>query len=301
MTAIEPELIERIERAVGRRVVAWEAATGGGYTHIRRLIVHFADGSTAFAKIAVDELTAGWLRDEISVYRRVRGPYLPALLGADDGDPPLLVIEDLRLGHWPPPWRPGDVARVLEMLVKVHATEPPLDLRTLEELELLSVEWQRVAEEPEPFLTLGLCTRAWLEAALPTLLAAEAGVDLAGNDFCHLDVRSDNICLLNGRTVLIDWNNACRGNGEIDLLGWLPSLHLEGGPLPDEVAPDADPRLVAKLAGYWAWRAPLPVPPTAPRVREIQKRQLEVVLPWAARRLGLPPPDGSDELSAGNL
>ncbi|MGH2531676.1 MAG: aminoglycoside phosphotransferase family protein [Thermomicrobiales bacterium] len=293
MTIVEPDLIERIERATWRRVAGVESAAGGGYTQIRRLIVHFADETTAFAKIAVDVMTAGWLRDEIAVYRWVREPYLPELFGADDGEPPLLVIEDLRAGHWPPPWRPEDVERVIEMLATVHATVPPTDPRTMDDLALLGNEWAWIAEEPQPFLTLGLCSRAWLDAALPALLDAEAAADLAGDDFCHLDVRSDNICLVDGRAVLVDWNHACRGNGEIDLIGWLPSLHLEGGPLPDVVAPDADPCLVVEVAGYWAWRAPLPIPPTAPRVREIQLRQLAVALPWAARRLGLPPPDGS--------
>ena len=34
--------------------------------------------------------------------------------------------------------------------------------------------------------------------------------------------------------------------------------------------------------------AGLPVPATAPAVREFQRRQAEVALPWAARELGLP-------------
>jgi len=45
--------------------------------------------------------------------------------------------------------------------------------------------------------------------------------------------------------------------------------------------------LAPLIAGFFAARAGLPPPLTAPKVREIQRRQLEVALPWAARELGL--------------
>ena len=32
----------------------------------------------------------------------------------EDGEQPLLVLEDLRDGRWPPPWEPGDIDRVLD-------------------------------------------------------------------------------------------------------------------------------------------------------------------------------------------
>ena len=69
----------------------------------------------------------------------------------------------------------------------------------------------------------------------------------------------------------------------------LPSLKLEGGPDPWELVPDSQ-GFAALMAGFFAARAGLPPPPTAPTVREFQHRQAEVALPWAARELGLPPP-----------
>ena len=172
----------------------------------------------------------------------------------------------------------------------MRGTPPPPGVAALADFRPELDGWWRVAAAPEPFLGLGLCSPGWLEAALPELVAAEAAAVLAGDDLCHLDVRSDNLCLFPERVVLVDWPNACRGNGEVDLIGWLPSLAVEGGPPPDVVAPAADPAQVAMLAGYWAWRAPQPPPSLGSRVRNIQLRQLEVALPWAARRLGLPPP-----------
>jgi hypothetical protein len=48
--------------------------------------------------------------------------------------------------------------------------------------------------------------------------------------------------------------------------------------------------LAALVAGFFASRAGLPPPETAPRVREFQRRQGEVGRAWAARELGLDAP-----------
>jgi aminoglycoside phosphotransferase (APT) family kinase protein len=142
-------------------------------------------------------------------------------------------------------------------------------------------------------LSLGLCSRAWLDRALPILLEAADRRLLHGTALLHTDVRSDNLCFRDGATVLVDWNHASVGNAQIDVAFFLPSLRLEGGPPPREVAPCVTPGLAAHVAGFFAGHAGLPAPSTAPRVRDIQRRQLEVALPWAAALLDLPPPDGA--------
>jgi aminoglycoside phosphotransferase (APT) family kinase protein len=106
----------------------------------------------------------------------------------------------------------------------------------------------------------------------------------------HLDVRSDNLCLRDGRCLIVDWNWAARGNPQLDLTFWLPSLRLEGGPEPDAVGGGIDPELAALCAGFFACRAGLPEVPVAPGLRAIQRAQLEIALPWAARALGLSRP-----------
>ena len=65
---------------------------------------------------------------------------------------------------------------------------------------------------------------------------------------------------------------------------------MEGGPAPARIVDD-EPELGAVISGFFAQRAPMPEIPTAPRVRRIQKAQLRVALPWAAKMLGLPPPE----------
>jgi hypothetical protein len=107
----------------------------------------------------------------------------------------------------------------------------------------------------------------------------------------HFDVRSDNLCFLDDRCILIDWNFACRGNGDVNIATWLPSLEAEGGPRPESILPDAR-EFAASMSGYWAWRAGQPPPANAPHLRQVQLAQLRSALAWAIRELGLPPVDG---------
>jgi hypothetical protein len=89
--------------------------------------------------------------------------------------------------------------------------------------------------------------------------------------------------------VLVDWNWAGRGNGILDIAAWLPSLHLEGGPLPDTILPEC-PHFAALISGYFAARAGLPVEQASVGIRALQLAQLKVALPWVVRALGLPHP-----------
>jgi hypothetical protein len=263
---------------------------GRGYSLIDRRSVTLADGRRVFAKLAVNDQTAGFLRDEHAVYSRLSGGFLPKLVGwDDDGQRPLLVIEDLSDAHWPPPWRPGDVNAVIATLEQVWACPPPDTLASVESERDELTRWPLVAADPAPMLSVGVCGGQWLDAHLPTLIAAADAAPLEGERLLHLDVRSDNICVGDGGAILVDWNWAMVGNPELDLAAWLPSLEAEGGPPPEQLLPDA-PELASLMAGFFASHAGLPPPEFAPRVREVQKSQLRTALPWAARALGLPPP-----------
>ncbi|HEX6701659.1 MAG TPA: phosphotransferase [Gaiellaceae bacterium] len=278
-----------VERAAGSAPVRWSDVVGGGYaSNTARWRVELADGRAVFVKLALDETAAEWLRDEHRLYSALEAPFLPELVGWADGAETFLVLEDLSDAHWPPPWREGDVDAVLSALGEVAAVAGPAVLPPLEDFRERLNGWEMVADDAEPLLSTGLCSRAWLDAALPTLNEAAATCDLSGRSLVHLDVRGDNLCLGDGRVRLVDWNLACVGNPLIDVVAWLPSLRLEGGPDPWEIVPDTG-GLAALLAGYFASRAGLPTPPTAPLVRPFQRTQAEVALPWAVRELGLPP------------
>jgi hypothetical protein len=282
-------LIERVASLTGKRPVRWQRATRG-YTPAERWVVSFADGSSAFVKAAATDDTATWLRAEHRVYAQVSAAFLPAMLAwEDDGHRPLLLLEDLSRAQWPPPWSKAKVEGVLETLAGLRRIPPPSGLPRLEISRQKLAGWVKVAFDPAPFLRLHVCSEYWLETALPALTAAEASAVLDGHEFVHFDIRSDNLCFADGRVIIVDWNGACRGNGRMDIAAWLPSLHAEGGPLPEEIMPD-QPALAALMSGFFAARAGLPPPEGAPRVRAVQLTQLQVALPWAARALGLPPP-----------
>jgi hypothetical protein len=282
---------EEIESIVGARVVGLDHVEGRGYTHAGRHRARLEDGRTVFVKSAVDELSAGWLRTEIHVYTSLSGPFLPVFHGWAERDGlPLVVLEDLGDAHWPPPWRDGDIDAVFSALRQIAASQPPGGL-TRSPREDLAYEWREVERDPEPFLSTGMCTRAWLEEHLPALRDAAERAPFEGDELLHLDVRSDNIALRDGRAIFVDWNWACAGNALLDVVAWAPSLHTEGGPPPDELVHGPGvAELAAALAGLWAARVGLPPPPTGPRVREGQRTQLAVTLPWACRLLEIPEP-----------
>ena len=95
-----PEEAANVRRALKRlrtEPAAWRPVTTGGHTPARRWVVSLDDGRTAFVKVATDELTASWLRDEHLVYSMLRGPpFMPSYVGFyDDGKRPVLALEDL--------------------------------------------------------------------------------------------------------------------------------------------------------------------------------------------------------------
>lgn len=287
---VKPEAVAGAERVLGAAATAWSRVESRGYALGDRWLVGFGDGRTAFAKRAISQATAAGLRIEHDVYEGVQDAFIPQLLGWEDGNLPLLLLEDLSAAYWPPPWSSGSVDAVLTTLAAVAATRPPAGLRRLADEP--PVGWEAVALDAEPFLALGLCSRAWLEGSLPDLLNASALEVLDGEALLHFDVRSDNLCIRDGQAVLVDWNIASVGNPALDVAFWLPSLALEHGPVPSEVAsvhPAAN-GLAAFVAGFFAARAGQPPPEGAPAVRAFQLAQLEVALPWAAGVLGLPEP-----------
>ena len=282
---MKPETITRAERVLGGEAVSWARVDSRGWARNEHWTLVLADGTRAFAKVASIDPGPAWLRDERHVYSCVSGPFMPSFLGWEDGEQPLLLLEDLADAYWPPPWRDGDVDAVLEALAEVAATSPA------GELPAFTAEgwpgWRDVERDPALFLSLGLVSPAWLERSLPELVAAADLALLTGDSLLHCDVRSDNLCLRDGRAILVDWNHARIGNSALDVAFWLPSLELEGGPPPDRFGVD---ELAPVVAGFFASLAGLPPPEGAPEVRSFQRAQLEVALRWSCRALGLPPP-----------
>jgi hypothetical protein len=119
----------------------------------------------------------------------------------------------------------------------------------------MHTNWAAVERAPSTFLVLRYCSAAWLERALPAL-----------------------------RRHAVD-------EGELDRALAAIDARLEGGPAPDEVLPDRI-ALAAFVAGELA-AAILSGAATQQRDEQLLRiRRLRIALPWAARALGLPAPDG---------
>lgn len=280
------ELDGRIARAIGSRPVDY-VQRPGGYTTADRFSVRLANGGRAFVKSSDEPLLVEWLRREYEVYAALEGSFIPRLLGwDDDGERALLLLEDLSDAEWSWSWDSARVDAVVRTIDEIaHSPLPPNTPALREAHPDLFAQWSEVERDPEPFLSLKLRDGVWLEQHLPTLLAAAQVAPVDGDALCHFDVRSDNICFRGGVCVLVDWNWALRSSARLDMLGWLPSLASEGGPMPWELLPGENLSLVSLLSGVWASVAGLPPPPTAPQVREVQRRQLAVVLNWLDRQL----------------
>ena len=264
---------------------SWTPVASRGYALGDRWLVRLDDGRTVFAKRAIGEPTAESLRAEQRVYAALRVSFMPQLLGWEDAELPLLVLEDLSAARWPPPWSPASVRRGARHARRGRRDSPAAGLSRL--VDDPPTGWDDVARDPRPFLQLGLCSDAWLDEALPALLEATDPSLLDGDALLHFDVRSDNLCIRDGdRAVLVDWNLACVGHPAFDVAFWLPSLVLERGPAIEEI--EASGR--TSPASLRSSRASSP-PGRACRLRRCAHRrgfqlaQLEVALPWAVRVL----------------
>jgi hypothetical protein len=281
----QADLEQRLARIVGAEPLDW-TPRGGGYSTAERYTVRLDDGRYIFVKAADAEHMAAWLRREHEVYTSLQGSFIPELIGFDDdGVRPLLVIEDLSHADWTPRWTAERIAMVRAALDELHACAPPPNTRSVRETYAgWFGRWRSVGADPEPFLSLGLRSRAWLAERLPAIIDVADSAPVDGDAVTHLDIRSDNLCTLDGRAVFVDWNFVSFAAPELDLAAWACSLALEGGPPPWELLPDS-PGVAAFVAGIFAAVAGLPAPETAPTVRTFQAQQLAVALDWLDREL----------------
>lgn len=281
-----PDIVERVARLLGWTPETWRPVHGG-YTPTARYAVA-AGRNAGFVKIATTEMTAWQINREIAAYAGISGDFVPRVLGADP-DPacPILAIEDLSGATWPPPWTDAVLDKVLDAIAAMHATTSALRHGAL--LDGREAGWPAIAASPTTFLSLGLVSADWLDRALPTLIAAETACPQTGDALTHLDLRSDNLCMTPEGVKIVDWAEACRSSGEVDLGFFLPSLAYEGGPEPEAILP-GKPEVAALVSGFFAARAGQPDVPMGPFVRRVQREQLSTALPWAIRTLELAPP-----------
>ena len=215
-----PELHARVTSALGKEPVDWRRPDTG-LSAAQRFVVRFADGSKVFVKAAVDPQTERWLRTEREILSSFDRSFVPKLVAwIEEGERSVLVTEDLSAAYLPADrmpvaWQAGQLDRLFETLRCVGEVAAPPSLPSVE--QGFEPQWPHIAQEADDFLKLGLCSEDWFRAALGALSEAESRVPLRGDALVHGDVRSDNLCFLGERLVLVDWAAAARGNREHDL------------------------------------------------------------------------------------
>jgi aminoglycoside phosphotransferase (APT) family kinase protein len=293
-----------VEARLGAPVVAARDQSGGFSPGLAARL-RLADGQRVFVKAvnaARNPESPGMYRREAAVMATLpAGVPAPRLRWSeDDGDWVVLAFDEV--DGVPPelPWRAGDLHRVLAALTDLSAALTPApsaaELGTVAEaLREDFTGWRTLAAAPDPRLAE---VDPWAAANLDTLAGRESRWEEAarGDTLLHCDLRADNVLLTpDGGVVFVDWPAACVGAPWIDLLGLLPSVAMQGGGDPEELAavhplaraadPDALTAVLAALAGYFVAGSLRPAPPGLPTLRDFQRAQGVVALRWLRHRL----------------
>ncbi len=147
--------------------------------------------------------------------------------------------------------------------------------------------WRTLATRPLPSRL-----DPWARERLTELVKLESDWPQAarGHTLLHGDLRADNIVLTRDRVVFVDWPDASVGAPWVDLVCFLPSVAMQGGPPPWEVweqmlggqavPGNAVRTMVAAFAGFLVQRSFEPPPPGLPTLRPFQAAQAEQALRW---------------------
>lgn len=320
---IPPPVQSLVFQTLGAEVRRAHIAWGGyGPTPTFRLLLE--DGRRAFFKAVGPDSNAfaraAFVREE-RVYHELGtliGPWAPAFYGSfTSGAWSVLLLEDLGPKS-APPWTPALARRVARAFGAFHASTVGRDIAAwvprAEAPAGPSNPWSWVGEPQVEERARGLVKSPaaeapalrWLEEAAPALGQAARALSAAQppHALLHRDARSDNLRWTARGLRLVDWPHVGVGPPEEDAAGFAQSVTAEGGPPPEQimawyaermpVRPRVLDAAVADIAAFFADQAWRPAIPGLPRLRTWQHQQLRITLPWAARRLQLPPPTWLD-------
>lgn len=241
-------------------------------------------------------------RREASIVSRLpSGIPVPRFLWAYDETPDGWVALGFEVidGRMPAqPWRAGELGRVITAMTRLAAslTPSPLPVGTVrsapETFATTFCGWGKLAADPLPQLD------AWSRRHLTRLVDLErtAPEAVRGDTLLHVDIRADNILLTDSSVYFVDWPHARIGAAWVDVIGFAPSVAMQGGPEPEKLlnrfpyataaGRDAITAAIAAIGGYFTWQALQPPPPGLPTVRPFQAAQGDVVRRWLGQRTG---------------
>ncbi len=295
-------------------VQSWAAGLGGAPAEaVRDLTGGFSPGATTilrgptrsvFVKAVGTELNP----ESPSMHRREAvisaalpavGPFPRLVDTYDDGAWVALAFEVVEGRPPRHPWDPVEFEAVVAGLAAMHAALTP---SPAPELESLAVYARRLFGGWGSLAAVGgrPGLDAWARRHVDRLAELESGWPeaCAGSTLVHGDVRADNVLVTGDDVVFVDWPHGAVGNPAFDVVGWAPSVVLEGGPGPEELVShyerereleldaEAVSVLLAAIAGFFVSRSLEPAPPGLPTLRSFQAAQGAVALDWLRRRTG---------------
>ncbi|MGI8445728.1 MAG: phosphotransferase family protein [Streptosporangiaceae bacterium] len=304
-SSVPAGLRHAVEQQLGGRVV--EAVTQpGGFSPGVAARLKTATGKRAFVKAVGPEPnpeSPGIHRAEARIAASLpRGVPAPRLLGFFDEDGwVVLMFEDIEGTPPAQPWAAAELALVLEALAElaVALTPTPIDAPAVadrfgEEFQ----GWRRLVEAERRGDDNLAGLDPWARRHLVDLAALETGWGAAaeGASLVHADLRADNLLLTGDRVAVVDWPWACLAASWFDLVAMLPSVRMQGGPLPETLfsdhpvaktaKPEAVTAVLAALTGFFVRQSRQPPPPGLPTLREFQAAQGRTALAWLKIRTG---------------
>ncbi len=222
----------------------------------------------------------------------------PRLLDSwEEGGWVVLTFEDVAGRHPALPWDRGELESVLDAMARLSIDFTPSPL-TLSPAGVPGGRdwWGELAADMLRLDRLPALD-PWIRANIGLLASTATGkVDPgAGSTLVHTDIRADNILITGDRVVFVDWPHAKVGAPWVDLVFFLPSVAMQGGPDPDPVfwhhptAQGADRgsvrSVLAGLAGFFIHGATEDPPPGMPTLRRFQLAQGVQAVDWIRRMM----------------
>jgi hypothetical protein len=306
----------RVEATLGSPVQR-ASRVWGGYGPTPTFRLRLANGGRAFFK-AINAESNEFMHTafgrELRFYDELRPLFTrwcPKFLGAFDlEDWRVILLEDLGPKS-APPWTPSLARKTIGALAEFHQHGMGVQLPDWVRQES---DWIRDGgagwhwlDGPQYVRSVASIAGQAADAAFDWLVLAGPGIREAawrlaepGLPQClqHGDVRSDNLRVRDGRLYLFDWPHITAGTAETDVVLFIETITVEGGPLPEQLMPAyesslaLDPELVraaicATLGMFldWAWQ---PEIPGLPRVRRFHGQQVRALIEWLCRITPLP-------------
>jgi hypothetical protein len=289
---------DAIEERVGGRVV--DAVTQpGGFSPGLAARLLLEDGRRVFVKAVSDQAnpdTPGIHRREAEVVAALPvDAAVPKLLWTyDEGGWVALGFTDID-GRMPAqPWRQDELDLVVKALQRLHDALTPSPVASSTAAQAFAT---RIRGWDELKSTHAAGLDSWSMKNLDRLVELEAAAPalLSGITLLNFDVRADNILISGDKVYFVDWPWARIGPPFVEWLALAPSVHMQGGPKPNEllrrvplgeVSEHAINSTLASVTGYFLAYSRRPPPPGIPAVRAFQAAQGEVALGWLRERLG---------------